>query len=167
MLLRVTGKLGKKISERSLEKLPPAENPLLDWSCNVFRIDRKQHIIAINTRSLLPVFMYGRGVTDAASLLERVTDNICRRMAAMGLADECEEYVRPAADTLRLSKSLNRSVTGSMNDFVHQVEAQAQIGNFNCEEWEARAGVVPMGALDMDSSGKAFREMVREVGEKR
>ena len=57
MIVRLSGKLAKKIGESPTESLPQDPNPFADWSCHLFRADRVQYILITNTPSLYSMVM--------------------------------------------------------------------------------------------------------------
>lgn len=71
MILRLSTKLNTKIKAGTLKSMPLDENPYADWSCHLFTADRAQYILMTNTQSLYSSVMFGRGITDAASLSGR------------------------------------------------------------------------------------------------
>ena len=118
MILRITQKLSAKIKVGRLSESPLDENPFADWSCNLFTAGRTQYIILSNTVSLYSCVMFGKGITNGGRFVEQAQSTIREFMEADGQAFAYQNFISPASDTITFAKSLNRSVTGSMNDLV-------------------------------------------------
>ena len=112
MHFRLTQKLAKKVKVASLETLEMHDEPLLDWTANLFRVGRKQYIIACNTASLYSALCPAAGVTSPKRLVESTLKAIQGALAQEGFRD-----VRIAAGAnVSFGKALNRQVTGSMKE---------------------------------------------------
>lgn len=95
------------------------ENPYSDWSAHLFTVQRTQYILLTNTASLYSCVLYGRGIRDDHQLIVRSLDAIREFTEDDQLAFLYQRFIAPATGSIRFAKALNRSVTGSMNDFVH------------------------------------------------
>jgi hypothetical protein len=126
MILRVTGKLGKKIKAPPQSCLPPAESPFADWSAHLFRADRCQYIMVANTPSLYSVVLRGRGITSKDELVERTLDRLQDHMARDGFGPIFDAFIAPAAEEVILSKTLNPRITGSITDLVHMARYELE-----------------------------------------
>ncbi len=69
-IIRVSGKLGKKIGRSPDQETLMHKNPYLDWSVHLFRADRIQYILMTNTASLYSALIYGRVITDDNQFLQ-------------------------------------------------------------------------------------------------
>jgi hypothetical protein len=118
MIFRLSQKLATKLKEGRLPTAPLDENPFADWSAHLFLADRAQYVLMSNTRSFYSVVMYGKGITDGNSFIERALSNIREFMEADDLAFVYHRFMVPATDSVRFAKALDRSVTGSMNDLI-------------------------------------------------
>lgn len=157
MILRVTGKLGKKIKARPESCLPAAENPFADWSAHLFRADRRQYIMVANTPSLYCTVLRGRGITSKDELVERTLDRLQDHMVRDGFGPIFDAFIAPAAGEVALSKTLNPSITGSITDLVHMARYELE------ERWTPLEAVpyfvneTPMSILEVIFPRDAFR----------
>jgi len=119
MIFRLTQKLNGKIKAGKLTAIPLDENPYADWSCHLFTVGRIQYIILSNTRTLYSCVMYGKGITNRAAFIERALSTIREFTEADGQASSYEKYIGPESETVQFAKTLNRSVTGSMNELIY------------------------------------------------
>jgi len=161
MIIRLTERLGKKIGILPTESLPMADNPFLDWSAHLFTAGRIQYIILTNTPSLYSIMMYGRGVKSGPTLLQIVK----REMPEYMRLDEHEFtyklFIDPEVSDINWSKALNRSLTGSMNDFVQSAKILLVEEKLPLSEVSVLLNDTPMSYLKYDCPSNVFRGLRR------
>lgn len=118
MILRLSQKLNTKIKAGKLSEMPLDESPYADWSCHLFTAQRTQYIIMTNTVSLYFCVMYGKGITDDSQFIERALSTIREFTADDGQSFVYQKFIAPSSETVSFAKTLNRKVTGSMNELV-------------------------------------------------
>ena len=118
MTFRLSAKLGKKLRFMPTETLPADANPYADWSAHLFTADHAQYILISNTTSLYSRVIFGRGITDDGTFLDRAITLISELMEDDGFLFLRERAFLPDTSSVSFSKALNRSVTGSMNELV-------------------------------------------------
>lgn len=118
MILRLSQKLAKKVHEAPSQSLPMDANPFADWSAHLFTADRTQYIIFSNTASMYSAVFFGAGITYDGELIQRGLGQIRETMEEDGLGFLYRRFIAPASCEVRISKVLNRSVTGLLNEFV-------------------------------------------------
>jgi hypothetical protein len=118
MIFRLSQKLNAKLKVGTLATLPLDENPFADWSAHLFLAGRVQYILLTNTKSLYSLVMYGKGITDSSVFIDRAMTSIREFMEFDGLGLVYRRQIVPDAANVRFAKALDRSVTGSMNEFV-------------------------------------------------
>lgn len=119
MIVRLSQKLNTKLKAGILGTCPLDSNPYADWSCHLFTADRTQYIILSNTASLYSCVMFGRGVTDDSIFIARACDAIREALIADGQQFVYERFIAPSSAEVQYAKTLNRGVTGSMNDLIN------------------------------------------------
>jgi hypothetical protein len=87
MILQLSQKLNTKIKAGKLTEMPLDDNPYSDWSCHLFTADRTQYIILSNTLSLYSCVMYGKGITNDKTFIQRSLSLIREFMEDDGKAD--------------------------------------------------------------------------------
>jgi uncharacterized protein DUF6933 len=147
MIFRLSQKLAKKLKITALENLPPSGDPFADWSANLFTVDRAQYVILTNTQSLYSVVLQGRGITDQDRFFDRACDSMREHLIADGREFAYSNFIAPTSGSIRFASALNRSVTGSMNDLVHN--AKWSIGHHAMAPLKAgiELNKMPMSAL--------------------
>jgi len=160
MILRITHKLAKKIDALdALNELPLSENPYLDWSANIFRAQRVQYIIFTNTSSLYSMIMFGRGIVDISTFIGDMTSTMRDFLKEDGFEVIYRRIIAPNRSPILFAKSLNRSVTGSMNDFISQAKYHIENGNLSPWDTSFRVNDVPMSFLNYSHPRKVFKSM--------
>ena len=123
MIIRLSMKLAKKIKVGKLVEKPLDENQYADWSANVFNVGRTQYIILCNTKSMYSCVMYGNGITNDNTFIQRSLSLIREFMEDDGKGSVYEQHIIPATGSVTFAKLLNRSVIGSMNELVMAADA--------------------------------------------
>ncbi|APZ93331.1 DUF6933 domain-containing protein [Fuerstiella marisgermanici] len=123
MIIRLSQKLAKKIKVSKLVEKPLDENQYADWSANVFNVGRTQYVILCNTKSMYSCVMYGNGITNDNTFIQRSLSLIREFMEDDGKESVYEQHIIPATRSVTFAKSLNRSVIGSMNELVMAADA--------------------------------------------
>ena len=164
MIFRISAKLGKKIHLTPDQILPVDPNPYADWSANLFTVGRTQYVLVTNTISLYSVVMIGRGLRDERSFRKGVTDCMSDVLRSAGHGSIFEKYIVPSMDDVRFSKALNRSVTGSMNDFIFQAKYELIEPELSLNEISFRLNESPMSYLDYGMPENVFQELSGKIG---
>ena len=164
MIFRLSTKLGKKIHLTPDKILPVDVNPFADWSAHLFTADRTQYVLITNTISLYSMVMFGRGLRDDLSFRERVTDYMREVMRLDGHESIFEKFMVPSVGTVRYSKALNRSVTGSMNDFIWQAKYHLTEDALSPYEVGFILNESPMSYLDSGRPMDVFQELASHKG---
>ena len=118
MIFRLTQKLAEKVGLHHLPALPPVQNPFIDWTAHLFRVERVQYIIVTNTAALYSVVMFGSGITDDNEFIQRTLSFMSELMAK----DYCEFFyqrlIAPHTAEISFSKATDQRVLGSMNNLI-------------------------------------------------
>lgn len=120
MILRITARLGKTIGVSPSLSLPADPNPFADWTARLFSAGHIPYIIITNTPSLYSLIMDARGVTTNSLLLQKAMTAMFEHLSRDGFRFIFDRLIVPATTHIWFSKTLNRSVTGSMNDLMFQ-----------------------------------------------
>ncbi len=159
MIFRITQKLGKKIGIQPTQSMPLSSNPYADWSACLFTADRVQYIMLTNTASLYSILTYGKGITDDNLFIKRAVSCIGDFMRDDENGFIFERLIVPQTGRIFFSKSLNRSVTGSMNDLVFQAKIYLIEGEESPYDVSFRLNEMPMSYLSYDNPKNAFKAL--------
>lgn len=170
MIFRLSEKLAKKLKEGKLPAVPLDENPYTDWSAHLFTADRTQYIIAVNTKALYSVVMFGKGITDGGVFIDRALGCIREFMEGDGQSFVYERFIAPASGSVRFAKALDRSVTGSLNELVKFAKYWLETGEVSPYEVGFRLNDTLLSAIapsKKDRYGKpneAFKALGESLG---
>ncbi len=114
-----TKKLADHIGVALGTERPEPTTRLGDWYANRVFLRPKQHVIFVNEATLLPVIV---PAAPAKTLPQRFVRQYGNVLRALGV-DEASIAIETASmDTVNWTKTSNRSVVGSMNDFIKHIE---------------------------------------------
>jgi hypothetical protein len=113
----------QKLLARGLERTAGAEAPpttlLGDWYANVLT-RRPQHLVlCMSERTLLPVVLPAK---DAKSLPARLSEAVCLVLDRLDIEREAIERERREMQAVRVGRTASRSVLGSLNDLMFQLQ---------------------------------------------
>lgn len=120
MILRLSEKLNTKVKAGPLEVQPLDPNPFADWSCHLFTVNRVQYILLSNTATMFSSVMLAKGVTSGGIFIRRTLDALREFLDAQSHLPSYCHFIEPTSSTVYFAKSFHRSITGSMNELVHQ-----------------------------------------------
>lgn len=164
MILRCTQKLRKKnLGPVAQEKdfLVPA---LGDWHANLIYLGRTPLVLCVNDRSLLSVLVPGR---DFPTIISSIKRRIAERLRRMRLPSDLISKEEAAIEVIEVQPSNNRSVLGSMNDFVHTLKWHCD--RFNLAEvnlLEDMLSQTPMGSLGYQYPVEVAHEVLTNGGKR-
>ena len=165
MIFRLSQRLNNKIKAGPLSAAPMQINPYADWSARIFTANRTQYILLSNTPSLYSVVMLGREITNGRLFVSRALKSIHEFLSADGMSLIYENFLAPAATSVRCCKPLNRSVTGCMNELEFMAKYCLESGECSPVSMALRLNGLPLSALRTPASGnyatpsEAFRRL--------
>lgn len=154
MIFRLSHKLSTKLGEGNLPSLPLDKNPYADWSARLFVTGRTQYIILTNTKSLYSVVMNGKGIVDDSEFIDRALSSVREFMEADGQSFVYQRFVAPISGNVQFAKSLDRSVTGSINEMVTLAKLWLVEGAISPHEVGMRLNGVLLSAIARGKSEK-------------
>lgn len=163
MILRLSAKLAARLKVSPRNVLPADAEPLADWSGHLFVAGRTQYLMLTNTATLYSSIIHGRGITHDGPFLQYGLSALRDVMERDGLAAMYDQRVAPAAQTVRFSKALSRTVTGSINELV--LFARLYLAEREMSPCDASAEL--NGILLSAIGNRVPREVMRELSRKR
>ncbi len=145
--LRCTGRLLKRLRQSPEPDLPAPANRLGDWYANLLNVERHRLVICMSEQTLLPVVVPNK---DPGRLRERVRDAVENLLITLGVPTEVALTEIAGMEAMPFGSTANRSVLGSMNDFVfqakHYFHAATETVYLNeLEIWLAETPCKPLG----------------------
>ncbi len=168
MIFRLSQKLNTKIKAGPLAEVPPEEPPFCDWSAHLFLVGRTQYILVSNTKSLYSTVILGKGINDSGTFIERALESLRKSLADDNQQLVFSRFIAPGASTVRFAKSLNRTVTSSMNELILNATAALEDGEapydvgFQLNDVLLSA-IAPSKSAKYGRPREAFQAMAREM----
>jgi hypothetical protein len=159
MIFRLSQKLNARIDGGRLTARELSQNPFTDWSAHLFIADRSQYVLLTNTASLYSTVMYGRRISTDGRFVDQSLSSIREFMAADGQHFIYERFIAPTCGTIQFAKSLNRSVTGSMNDLVGHAIVRLTEGELSPFDVGFELNEIPFSPLQYRTPRDVFKSM--------
>jgi len=159
MIFRLTQKLAKKVGLHPLPGLAPGQNPFIDWTAHLFRVERVQYIIVTNTAALYSLVMFGRGITDNNEFIQRTLSFMAEFMTIDGCEFFYRRLIAPHTARISFSKATDRHVLGSMNNLIVQADYYITERQMSPFDVSIQINETPMSHLGYNSTKEAFRHL--------
>ena len=117
VLLRATAKVLKRLPEDA-SRSDASDTALGDWYVNRIVIDRQPLLLFVSAESRLAMLSPAR---DLKSLPQRLAGMVGQRLTRLGVASAVVLAEVTATSTVRVGRTLNRSITGQMVDFAKAI----------------------------------------------
>jgi hypothetical protein len=118
--IHATEKLRTRLAVAPIDVIPASTTLLGNWYANVHLHHRKQVVLFISERTLLPVVV---PVAPTATLVERFGLALGELLVAIGIDPQRAEAEQREMRTAAFAKTSNRRVLGSMKDFAWLLDA--------------------------------------------
>ena len=162
MTVRVTARLAKQIGVSTPVTSPLAENPYTDWTCRLFSVtDGFSLVLITNTASLYSLLIPWGGPMDIAQFRNVFLGHLQQHMLLDGFGAIHTAYIEREADNIVFAKSLNRSVTGSMNDMIRLAEFMLVEERESLAQASTKLNDTPFGTLNYDHPRQRFASLAK------
>jgi hypothetical protein len=136
--------------------------PLGDWYAHLLWIERKKCILFTNEVTLFNFFALDVKKADLADMNTFFRENLRRGLEAVGIIGAPASRLLLALGNITISKTNNRSVLGSMNDYAFQyrVYVETQGGLHHCDTLDMISSIneSPMRAIGYDSGTRRLKQ---------
>ena len=150
--LRCTERLRKRVAVPfAAEPIPSSTTILGDWFVGLQSFGRRQLVLAISARTLLPVLLPARNVRDLPTTLPDAVARVLLRLGVpdAAVASECAEMTEAV-----VSKTNDRRILGSMNDFARMLDGWLRPGRDDLVDAALDLARAPCGPIAMDSPNR-------------
>lgn len=130
---------------------PAPTTRLGDWYATLIYTPVGQVVLGVGERTLLPVILQAK---EAATLTRRFPAAVRDVLVALGVPDPLVDAEVEAMNDVRIGRTSNRRVLGSMNDFVFllegyvEAEPTASLVSYALKLAEAPCGPIGMNSPD-------------------
>ena len=156
MIVRFTEKLSKKLKIGPMTKVERDPGPFLEWYANLFTVNRTQFILVTEAKSLFSVVIYGRGVVDDNIFINHFLGFLREYLDEKGNRLIFEKIIGPKSAQITMSKTLSKSILGSMNDMVSMSKFMSQREDVSPMYLTELINETPFKAIDYQSPIEAF-----------
>ena len=159
--IKCTAKLAKRAG---LKLSPPSQQSPDDWHANVFSFDRRFYVIFVQDRTRLTCLagpVKKLDLQDLGVLLSRSLRNV---LTHEGFSEAAMSHALGKIDKMRVHKSDNRSVLGTMNDNLFHITHHAAYGGgvevAGLATLAAQVNHMPMSPLEWKYAIEEYRQSV-------
>ena len=144
-VLNCTKKLAKRLPFEFIEDPAQSSNKLGSWSANSFNIGRFPMILFTNDRTLMSVVIPFK---EASTFHNRFLESLEVLLHSIALSSREIGPELAEMTTVQLTTRINRSILGSMNDFVFHARATLyHRPNLTLEELSFQLSGIPCSPL--------------------
>ncbi len=156
--LHCTLRLAQRLRVAYPERTKPITTKMGSWSANYFNLGRIPHVILTNEATLLTVAIPFK---PAGTFWERFLDLLEEVMQLMEIPPKAIQKELDGMRTFQYARETNRSVLGSMNDFVGLTRAYFERDpSITLQELSIRLNNVPCSPLRMRCPRDYARELL-------
>jgi len=120
-ILRCTKKLLSELKENTSDS-KDLFSDIISWHANLLRIDRRKCVLFTHDTTLYSFFVHGLKKPDFENVREVFRQNLLKSLIVEEIPQKQIETFLETTRDIRISKSNNRSVLGSMNDLAFQLK---------------------------------------------
>jgi len=151
LVLRPTAKLAKRMGAATLPCDAKSTGRLGDWYANLLYISRLQIVLAVSEKTLLPAVLRAK---DVAALPEFLPAAVGEVLSTIGVPQVAIERELREMEQVIFSKTANRQVLGSMNDFADLLACYLE-DPISLLEASLKVAESPMSMLGMEDPIRA------------
>jgi len=165
-LVRCTQKLLKELKTKPTDKKPKF-GYIGGWHANLLRIERRKCVLFTNDNTLYSFFVPGLKKLEFQHFEEVFRENLLKSLFSEGFTREQIEKVLNEYRSIKIAKTNNRSVLGSMNDLAFQlkyrVDVSGGLGSLDLIALNKELNRTPMGAIKHTYSIEALSSKLEQL----
>ncbi len=121
-----TRKLAARLGTTEAMSPTPTDGLLGDWHAHVVTLQRRPYVLAISGRTRLPVLLT---VKERGTLERRFGVELGRVLVAIGIPLRAAAEEAQRASAIEFGRAYDRSLLGTLNDFIFQALAHCAYGD--------------------------------------
>ncbi len=166
IILRCTAKLRKEMGVSDSDLVAREDDGFLgSWYANLLRIDRRKYLLVTNALTLYSFIVPSVRRSDLRDMSTMFALVLLENLKAEGIGDTDREAIRSECAQVLLSRTVSKSVLGSMNDLAYQIDVAVRIagGLAACDPvvLTRQLNRTPMGAIGYAYPIDRVREELR------
>lgn len=166
--IHCTQKLLKEITTpvQDLKDIIPDNSGLGNWYGNLFRFNRRKCLIFTSELTLYTFFVYGVKKHDIETLPDLFRENLKMNLKQSGIEHHIIDQITAEYNGISFCKTANRSVLGSMNDFIrlftYRIEDAEEVTEQEIMRANMETNNTPMSAIKAVFPIYALQELIAE-----
>ncbi len=158
-------KCTKRLATRAgLDLAVPAKDSPDDWHANIFTIDRRFYVIFCEDRSRLTCLAGPVKKPDLQKLPTLLQLSLRRTLHHEGFSETSTLYATSKLNCMRLTKTNNRSILGTISDNIWHIEVHVYdaggVEPFGIENFSHHVNHMPMNPLKWKYAIEEFRRNI-------
>ncbi|MEZ6196792.1 MAG: hypothetical protein R3F20_13875 [Planctomycetota bacterium] len=138
-----TSRLAKRLGVTLASEFPAPGGRLGEWYANTLNVGSRRYVICISAQTLLPVIMPVR----KSDFPGRFPDHLRTILRGVGIPAAAIDSELMALGAVVFAKTRQRSLIGSLNEFIHCAAIFLERGE-SIDEAALRLSDMPCGVLD-------------------
>lgn len=156
LTLRPTKMLARRLGIAVPTSPPPVANRVADWCVHEFRDGGHRFLILVNTASLYPLVLHGRGVNDEATLVRRCGESLQLNFVGTPLEFQYQRWIAPELTAVQWSPIPDKAVLSSINEMILMARHGMDKSPVELSQWLAET---PMKVIGHDSPDRVFPKL--------
>jgi len=163
-VLRCTKKL---LTQVGLKQVPEIDSTIEDWHANLIWIERKKAVLFCSDSTLFCCLAPAVRKAQIQTLGDLFISTLTQSMAYEGYSNDLISRYVSRFEAIEITRTNNRSVLGSMNDYVFHLEywmdRYGGVVDANVGAVEHQLNIIPQVKREFFNSLEAFDERVQAI----
>lgn len=159
IVYRCTARLAKRLRVALADDALPSTGSLGDWYANSLNVGHSRYILCLSEPTLLPVILPAR----KSEFPSRFPDYLADILTHIGVPSGLIEREVREADTPVFAKTRNRSLLGSLNDFIFSASVFLQHDDSSIEA-NLKLAEMPSKVIGFRFPSEAAKEALASRG---
>ncbi len=164
-IIACTRKLLNELKTKPSDELEQSDS-IVNWHANLLWIDRRKCVLFTNNQTLYSFFVPGMKKPQFENFDEIFRLHLLKTVMSEDFSETQTEHLLNANKEIRIGKTNNRSVVGSMNELAMQIKydvhAMGGLAAASLTELNYKLNRIPMGAIDYKFSVNELKRVLNE-----
>ena len=143
------------------------DHPLAEWYCNLIWIERKKCLLFTHANSLYSFLVVDFRKSDTKNLDHIFQSHFRESLEYLHLSKSAINNLLPQINGIKLTKTINKRILGSMNDLKYQYQVNiAHIGGLKYCDMDEMIYIVntnPMSMIKYGSGNELMLELLNTI----
>jgi hypothetical protein len=143
-----------------------SQGPLGSWHANIFRLERRKSVIFVNDKTLYSMLIVGVKKAELRRFEDLFRNTLFKAMRSMEITSRYINEIMDETLQFVIGKTNNRSVLGSMNDYISctifQVQHDGGYQNLDLNDLSARLNDMPMSAIGYSNGEEQIKNVLQQ-----